>query len=309
MTSIEATEPAGKGNRLLPETSGLALTAWQRQQRGLTLALMTLPTVAMIAVFVMPLLVLLWMSFGGGAQSGFSIQGYVDLLQPVYLKLLLFTLQLAFLTTALCAVFAYPLAYLMVNVSSRFAAWMGVVLFITLWLSFLARTFAWIIILQRRGIINNFLLGIGVIDSPLELVYNKLGAYIGMVHILLPFMVLILIPAMKAIDPAYVRAGLSLGASPAKVFRDIYVPLSLPGLVAGSMLVFTLAFGFFITPAILGGGRAPTIVMAIRDQIQQLGNLQLAAATSMVLLVFCIGLLFLYDRIAGIDRIYDKGGK
>ncbi|MFK4771641.1 ABC transporter permease [Rhizobium sp. ZW T2_16] len=309
MSPIEASGPAGKGSRLLPDVASVTLTAWQRQQRGLTLSLMIVPTVAMVAVFVMPLLVLLWMSFGGGSKTGFSFQGYIDLAQPVYLKLLMFTLQLALLTTVLCALFAYPLAYLMVNVSSRFAQWMGVVLFITLWLSFLARTFAWIIILQRRGLVNNFLINIGIIDSPLELVYNKLGAYIGMVHILLPFMVITLIPAMKAIDPAYVRAGLSLGSSPARVFRDIYLPLSLPGLVAGSMLVFTLAFGFFITPAILGGGRAPTIVMAIRDQIQQLGNLQLAAATSMVLLVFCIGLLFLYDRIAGVDRIYARGAK
>ncbi|OBZ95631.1 hypothetical protein ADU59_09600 [Pararhizobium polonicum] len=293
----------------MPDPPSTSLTAWERQQRGLTLSLMTLPTFAMIAVFVLPLLVLLWMSFGGGARDGFSLQGYRDLMQPVYIKLLLFTLQLALLTTVLCAIFGYPLAYLMVNVSSRFAAWMGVVLFITLWLSFLARTFAWIIILQRRGVVNNLLMSTGIIDAPLELVYNKLGAYIGMVHILLPFMVLTLIPAMKAIDPAYVRAALSLGARPARVFRDIYLPLSLPGLVAGSMLVFTLAFGFFITPAILGGGRAPTIVMAIRDQIQQLGNLQLAAATSMVLLVFCLGLLFVYDRVAGIDRLYDKGGK
>lgn len=309
MTQIEASGRTEKGNRLLPDPPGVSLTAWERQQRGLTLSLMALPTLAMIAVFVLPLLVLLWMSFGGGGRDGFSLQGYLDLMQPVYVKLLIFTLQLALLTTVLCAVFAYPLAYLMVNVGSRFAAWMGVVLFITLWLSFLARTFAWIIILQRRGVVNSFLMSTGIINAPLELVYNKLGAYIGMVHILLPFMVLTLIPAMKAIDPAYVRAALSLGASPIRVFRDIYLPLSLPGLVAGSMLVFTLAFGFFITPAILGGGRAPTIVMAIRDQIQQLGNLQLAAATSMVLLVFCLGLLFVYDRVAGIDRLYDKGGK
>ncbi|WP_342364179.1 ABC transporter permease [Terrarubrum flagellatum] len=309
MTQIEASAQEGQNSRLLPDAASGSLTAWQRQQRGLTLSLMAVPTLAMIAVFVMPLLVLLWMSFGGGGKAGFSLQGYIDLLQPVYLKLLFFTLQLALLTTVLCALLAYPIAYLMVNVSSRFSAWMGMVLFMTLWLSFLARTFAWIIILQRRGLVNNFLISVGIIDSPLELVYNKLGAYIGMVHILLPFMVLTLIPAMKAIDPAYVRAGLSLGASPPRVFRDIYLPLSLPGLVAGSMLVFTLAFGFFITPAILGGGRAPTIVMAIRDQIQQLGDMQLAAATSMVLLVFCIGLLFIYDRVAGVDRIYDKGGR
>ena len=284
-------------------------TAWDLQRRRLTLSLMALPLVAMVLLFIAPILVLVWMSFGGGSTDADPFAGYRALLQPVYLRLLGFTLQLALTTTLICALLAYPIAYLMVNIESRFTQWMAITLFIALWLSFLARTFSWIIILQRRGVVNNFLVGTGITDQPLELVYNKLGVYIGMVHILLPFMVITLIPAMKAIDPAYVRAALSLGATPAKVFRQIYLPLSLPGLVAGSMLVFTLAFGFFITPAILGGGRAPTIVLAIRDQIQQLGNLQLAAATSMVLLVICLALLIAYDRVSGVDKLYDRGGR
>lgn len=285
------------------------VTAWDLQRRRLTLSLMAPPMAAMVLLFVAPILVLVWMSFGGGSADADPFAGYRALLQPVYLRLLGFTLQLALTTTLICALLAYPIAYLMVNIESRFTQWMAITLFIALWLSFLARTFSWIIILQRRGVVNNVLVGTGITDQPLELVYNKLGVYIGMVHILLPFMVITLIPAMKAIDPAYVRAALSLGATPAKVFRQIYLPLSLPGLVAGSMLVFTLAFGFFITPAILGGGRAPTIVLAIRDQIQQLGNLQLAAATSMVLLVICLGLLIAYDRVSGVDKLYDRGGR
>lgn len=284
-------------------------TAWDLQRRRLTLSLMALPLAAMVLLFIAPILVLVWMSFGGGSTDADPFAGYRALLQPVYLRLLGFTLQLALTTTLICALLAYPIAYLMVNIESRFTQWMAITLFIALWLSFLARTFSWIIILQRRGVVNNFLVGTGITDQPLELVYNKLGVYVGMVHILLPFMVITLIPAMKAIDPAYVRAALSLGATPAKVFRQIYLPLSLPGLVAGSMLVFTLAFGFFITPAILGGGRAPTIVLAIRDQIQQLGNLQLAAATSMVLLVICLALLIAYDRVSGVDKLYDRGGR
>ncbi|MEI4473827.1 ABC transporter permease [Frigidibacter sp. MR17.24] len=292
----------------LRPSAPVGMTAWDRQRRGLTLSLMAVPMIAMVVLFVAPILVLVWMSFGGGSSNP-PLAGYEALLQPVYLRLLGFTLQLAVITTVICAVMAYPIAYLMVNIPSRFNQWMAVTLFVALWLSFLARTFSWIIILQRRGIVNNFLVGTGLTDQPLELVYNQFGVYVGMIHILLPFMVVTLIPAMKAIDPAYVRAALSLGATPAMVFRQIYLPLSLPGLVAGSMLVFTLAFGFFITPAILGGGRAPTIVLAIRDQIQQLGNLQLAAATSMVLLVICLALLVIYDRIAGVDRLYDRGGR
>jgi len=305
MAQIEIADGVG---RLKP--SGPAqTTAWDLQRRRLTLSLMIPPMAVMILLFAAPILVLVWMSFGGGSTDADPFAGYRALLQPVYLRLLGFTLQLALTTTLICALLAYPIAYLMVNIESRFTQWMAITLFIALWLSFLARTFSWIIILQRRGVVNNFLVGTGITDQPLELVYNKLGVYIGMVHILLPFMVITLIPAMKAIDPAYVRAALSLGATPAKVFRQIYLPLSLPGLVAGSMLVFTLAFGFFITPAILGGGRAPTIVLAIRDQIQQLGNLQLAAATSMVLLVICLGLLIAYDRVSGVDKLYDRGGR
>lgn len=283
-------------------------TAWDRQRNRLTLWLMSAPMFAMAVLFVAPILVLLWMSFGGGGQAA-PLAGYQALLQPVYLRLLGFTLQLAIVCTVICAILAYPIAYLMVNIRSRINLWLSVALFMSLWLSFLARTFAWIIILQRRGIVNNFLVNTGLVQQPLELVYNKIGVYIGMIHILLPFMVITLIPAMKAIDPVYMRAALSLGASPSKVFRQIYLPLSLPGLVAGSMLVFTLAFGFFITPAILGGGRAPTIVLAIRDQIQQLGNLQLAASTSMVLLVICLALLIVYDRISGVDKLFDRGGR
>lgn len=282
-------------------------SAWDRQGRQLTMALMALPMTAMVLFFVAPLLVLLWMSFGGGGRAGYGLQHYAGLVEPVYLRLLWFTLRLAFLVTLAAALLAYPIAYLMVNIQGRFAQWMAITLFVSLWLSFLARTFSWIIILQRNGIVNKFLTETGIASSPLKLVYNETGVYIGMVHILLPFMIITLVPVMKGIDPAYTRAALSLGAKPFAVFRQVYLPLSMPGVVAGSMLVFTLAFGFFVTPAILGGGRTPTIVLAIRDQIQELGDLQLAAATSMVLLVICVALLVLYDRIAGVDRLFDNG--
>lgn len=304
MAEIEATETIAQA-RPKPRK---AATAWDRQRNRMTLLLMGAPILSMIVLFIAPIAVLVWMSFGGGSKAA-PLAGYQALLQPVYLRLLGFTLQLAVFSTVICAVLAYPIAYLMVNIRSRINLWLAVALFVSLWLSFLARTFSWIIILQRRGVVNNFLVNTGLTDQPFELVYNKIGVYIGMIHILLPFMVITLIPAMKAIDQSYIRAALSLGASPSKVFRQIYLPLSLPGVVAGSMLVFTLAFGFFITPAILGGGRAPTIVLAIRDQIQQLGNLQLAASTSMVLLVICLALLIVYDRVSGVDKLYDRGGR
>ncbi len=184
---------------------------------------------------------------------------------------------------------------------------MRLALLITLWLSVLARTYSWIIILQRNGIVNRLLIGAGLVDHPLSLVYNETGVTIGMVHILLPFMIMTLVPALRAIDPNVVRSALSLGARPRVAFRRVYFRLSLPGVVAGSILVFTMALGFFITPAILGGGRTSTIVMAIMDQVQVLVDLPLASATSVALLAISVLILVLYEKIAGVDRIFGVG--
>ncbi|WP_172293283.1 ABC transporter permease [Pseudoruegeria sp. HB172150] len=280
---------------------------WERQNIALTWSLLSLPLVAMVVLFLAPLAVLLWISFGGWADA-YGFEGYGKLGAPVYLRLLLFTLKLALTVTIACAVLAYPISFLMVCYKGTYAKLMALGLFVSLWLSLLARTFAWIVILQRNGILNSILMASGIVDEPVPLVYNQTGVYIGMIHIMLPFMIVTLAPVMAAIDDAYIKAGLSLGAKPFQVFRQIYLPLSLPGIVAGSILVFALAFGFYVTPAILGGGRTPTIVLAVKDQIQKFGDLQLAAATSMVLLFICLSILIFYDRVVGVDRILQRGG-
>lgn len=282
-----------------------ATSPWERQNRILTWSLLALPLVAMVVLFVAPLLVLLWISFGGWSDH-YNLAGYEGLAAPVYRRLLFFTLQLAFSVTIACAILAYPIAYLMVCFKGRFAQLMALGLFISLWMSLLARTFAWIVILQRNGIANSLLMALGITDEPVPLVYNYVGVYIGMIHIMLPFMIVTLAPTMSAIDSAYIRAALSLGARPFQVFRQVFLPMSMPGVVAGSILVFAISFGVYVTPAILGGGRAPTIVLAVKDQIQKIGDLQLAAATSMVLLVICLAILFLYNRVSGVDSILKK---
>lgn len=257
----------------------------------------------MLALFVGPLLITLAISFGA-FETSWSLRAYKDLWNPVYLKLLWFSLELAFLVTIGTAILGYPIAYLMVHGGGVFARFMGVSLFIALWLSLLARTFGWIIMLQRNGVVNDTLQLLGLISGPLDLVFNRTGVYIGMLHVQLPFMVAVLVPALKAIDLNLVRTSLSLGASPFRAFRTVYFPLSLPGLTAGIILVFTMSFGVFVTPAILGGGRSATIILAVRDQLQVLGDLPLASATSMVLLVICALLLMFYDRLAGVDNLY-----
>ena len=285
--------------------NGFRSADWETQRRRVTAVLLVLPVVMMTFLFLVPLLYLLWLSFGGPA--GANLDSYRQLSAPFYINLAYFTLQLAFFVTLACAVIAYPLAYMLANIESAVSRFMILSLLISLWLSVLARTYSWIIILQRNGVVNDMLQHIGIIDQPLSLVYNQTGVYIGMVHILLPYMVMTLYPTMRAIDGSLVRSALSLGATPWMAFRRVYFPLSLSGLVSGSILVFTMAIGFFVTPAILGGGSANTIVMAIQNQVQVLVDLPLAAATSIILLLVSVLILVVYEKIAGVEKIFGEG--
>lgn len=285
--------------------AGFSSADWESQRRRVTAVLLILPVVMMTLLFLVPLGYLLWLSVGGSA--GFSLNAYKQLSAPFYINLALFTLQLAFLVTIACAVIAYPLAYMLANIENTLSRLVVLGLVISLWLSVLARTYSWIIILQRNGVVNNMLQWMGITDGPLSLVYNQTGVYIGMIHILLPYMVMTLYPTMRAIDGSLVRSALSLGATPWTAFRRIYFPLSMSGLVSGSILVFTMAIGFFVTPAILGGGSANTIVMAIQNQVQVLVDLPLAAATSIILLLVSMLILVVYEKIAGVEKIFGEG--
>jgi ABC-type spermidine/putrescine transport system permease subunit I len=288
-----------------PPPKAVRNDTWGRDRRRSAWNLLALPLVLITLVFVVPLAYLVWLSLSG--PEGASLAGYKELLAPVYFRLALYTFELAFVVTLACGVIAYPLAYLLAHIEGAIVRFMTMALLISLWLSVLARTFSWIIILQRNGPINSLIMSLGFSDHPLSLVYNQTGVYIGMIHILLPYMVMTLVPTLRAIDPSLVRSALSLGAPPWQAFRRVYFPLSMSGLVAGSILVFTMAIGFFITPAILGGGRVNTIVMAIQDQVKILVDLRLAAATSVVLLVVSIAILVIYEKVAGVDRIFGKG--
>ena len=164
------------------------------------------------------------------------------------------------------------------------------------------RTYAWLVLLQRRGLINTWLSDLGLIGRPLQLVHNFTGTTIGMVHIMLPFMVLPLYASMRAINPDYMRAAANLGASPVKAFWQIFVPLSLPGLVAGIVIVFVLCLGFYVTPALLGGGRVMMWSMQI-EPTSPLRNWGAASALGVVLLVLTLGILWLLGRVIGFDKL------
>jgi ABC-type spermidine/putrescine transport system permease subunit I len=203
---------------------------------------------------------------------------------PVYRQVLLTTLRTAGVTTLVCLALAYPYAYRMSRASARTTALMMALVLLPFWSSLLVRTFSWTVLLQDTGLINGALLALGVVEQPLELIRTSLGVQIGMVHILLPYMVLPLFTAMRRIDPMLVPAAQSLGASPSRAFARVTVPLSMPGVYAGAVLVFVLSLGFYVTPALLGGPQNTMLGEVIATQVTRFG-FGIGSALGMVLLV------------------------
>jgi ABC-type spermidine/putrescine transport system permease subunit I len=165
-----------------------------------------------------------------------------------------------------------------------------------LWTSVLVRTYAWMVLLGRNGVFNRWLIDAGIIADPLPLLHNFTGVLIGMVHVLLPYMVLPIYGAVRRLDPAVVAAAEGLGASNWRIFWRIHLPLTLNGIFAGSVLVFVLSLGFFITPALLGGGRVIMIAVLIEQEVRQTLNWPFAAALSAVLLAFTLAVYALAQR-------------
>jgi putative spermidine/putrescine transport system permease protein len=172
------------------------------------------------------------------------------------------------------------------------------------WTSLLVRTTAWIVLLQEQGIVNNALVGLGLLsdENRLSMMYNMTGTIVAMTHVLLPFMILPLYSVMKVIPPSYVRAARSLGATSWTTFRRIYLPQTLPGIGAGSLLVFILAVGYYITPALVGGADGQLISNLISFHMSK-SNWSLAAALAAMLLIAILALYWIYDRLIGIDRL------
>jgi putative spermidine/putrescine transport system permease protein/spermidine/putrescine transport system permease protein len=169
------------------------------------------------------------------------------------------------------------------------------------------RTYAWLVLLQRKGLVNTWGIELGLWDEPLALVHNLSGTLIGMVHIMLPFLVLPVYGSMRAIDRDYVKAAANLGATPTQAFWQVFAPLSLPGLVAGSLIVFVLCLGFFVTPAVLGGGRVVMVSMQIASNIELFYNWGAASALGVVLLVLTFAILWASSKIVRLDQVLGGG--
>ncbi len=223
--------------------------------------------------------------------------------EAIYLKIFGRTLWMSAVVTLFCFLLGYPLAYWLVNLPTRKSNLLMIVVLLPFWTSVLVRVAAWIVLLQNEGLINGALMAMGFVDSPVQLAFNRIGVYIAMVHILLPFMILPVFSVMKAIPPTYMRAAVSLGSHPIPAFWKVYFPQTVAGVGAGALLVFIMSIGYYITPALLGGPDDQMVSYYVAFFTNNTVNWGMAAALGSLLLIATMALYTLYARIVGANRL------
>jgi len=223
--------------------------------------------------------------------------------EAVFRSVLGRTLWISGVVTLACLLLGYPVALFIARQPASRASLLLFLVLLPFWTSLLVRTVAWVVLLQREGIMNNLLMSVGLVDEPIRMIFNRFAVYVAMVHVLLPFMVLPLYAVMKGISPTYVRAASSLGAAPFVAFRRVYLPQTLPGVGAGCLMVFIQALGYYITPALVGGADDQMISYFIAFYASRTVNWGMAAALSIILLAATLLLYALYNRIVGLDKM------
>ncbi|MDR3435539.1 ABC transporter permease [Telmatospirillum sp.] len=219
--------------------------------------------------------------------------------RAIYLDVLGRTFRISLTVTLLCLLMAFPVAYLMATRPAKTANLVMILVLLPFWTSLLVRTAAWVVVLQNEGLVNHLLIWLGIIDAPIRLIYNSIGVHVAMTHVLLPFMILPLYSTMKAIKPHYMRAAVSLGAPPPVAFLRVYLPQCLPGIAAGCLLVFILAIGYYITPALVGGAGDQMLSYFIAFYTTDSVNWGMASALGAVLLATTFVLYGVYSRLVG----------
>jgi putative spermidine/putrescine transport system permease protein len=273
----------------------------QRREQALMLAL-TLP--ALLVILSLVVLPVAWLAWQSIYHSGFTLEHYRRIFsEAIYWRSFALTFEISLLVTLLALVLGYPIAF---AASSARRGWSIVILALVVlpfWTSVLVRAYAWLALLQRNGVINHLLEDLGLIHEPLVLVHNTFGTVVATLHILLPFMVLPLYATMQKIPRDLLQAGASLGANPALVFWKVFLPLSLPGVLAGSTLVFVLSLGFYITPELLGGGRTIMVSMLVSRNVELYDQWGAASAVGVVLLAAVGVIFFAVSRAIPLDRV------
>ncbi len=223
--------------------------------------------------------------------------------EAIYLSIISRTIYISASVTILCLLIGFPIAYFLATTTPRTRNLLMIMLLLVFWTSLLVRTLSWILVLQNKGVVNSLLMSLGLISEPLELVFNRIGVYIAMTHVLLPFMVLPLYSVMRGISPTYVRAAHSLGARPLTAFRRVYAPQTKPGIGAGCLMVFIQALGYYITPALVGGPKDQMVSYFVAFFVNERVNWSMASALGVVLLVLTGSLYLIFGRQVNITNI------
>ncbi|POR45044.1 ABC transporter permease, partial [Bosea psychrotolerans] len=272
-----------------------------RREQGLMLLLASPAVIVIVALVVLPVGWLMGQSFYDG---GFTLEHYKRIFsEDIYWRSFLLTFRIAFTVTVLTLILGYPVAYAAAHARRPWDMLILSFVILPFWTSVLVRAYAWLVLLQRTGVANQMLERFGLITEPLALVHNELGTVIATVHILLPFMVLPLYSTMQKIPRELMLAGASLGGGPLHSFLRVFLPLSLPGVVAGLTLVFVLTLGFYITPELLGGGRTIMISMVVSRNVELYNQWGAASAIGVVLLVCVLAIFMLVGRIIPLDKM------
>jgi putative spermidine/putrescine transport system permease protein len=269
---------------------------------SLTAALLVAPaTLAIVVLFVIPIGYVLLLSV---TDPSVSLAHYRRLFTvPLYTNVMINTFRTSLVVTLACLALGYPLAYVMARRNDAIAAILLLAVGLSFWTGFVVRTYAWLVILGNKGPVSALYAAAGW-GRPPQLLFTSFSSTLGMTHVLLPYMVLALYGVMRKIDPSYLRAAEGLGAPPWRGFLDVFLPLSLPGVVNGCVLVFTMCLGFYITPILLGTPKDMMISQLISQQIEDLLAWGFASAIAVVLLGCTLALLAVYNRFAGLDRLW-----
>jgi ABC-type spermidine/putrescine transport system permease subunit I len=237
-----------------------------------------------------------------------SLDNYTQVIRdPTLWRIILATVEIAAVSTMAALALGYPLAAWLASLPRVAARILIIIVLLPFWTSILVRIYAWMVLLGREGVVNNALITAHLTNQPLPLLYSRFSVVIGMVHFLLPFMVLSLYSTMIGIDRTFLEASRTMGASAVQTFMRVYFPLSLPGVYAGCLLVFILGLGFYVTPALLGGPHDTTIAVYIQQQIEYL-NWNQGTAMAAVLIALVVVLFVIYDRLLGFERLFSGLG-
>ena len=272
-----------------------------RLSLGYSLLLIAPLVLLLGGAFFWPILAFLSQSI---SKPSWTLEHYYRLFEEtLYLRIMARTALIAAETTALTLCLGYPVAALMAGARGWTARIVAACVFLPLWTSVLVRSYAWVVVLQRNGMINDLLTGLGIVSQPIKLLYTEGAVLLAMTQVLMPFMIVPIFSVLQNIPADYRRAALGLGAGPQRAFFLITLPLSLPGVVAGSVVVFILALGFYITPALVGGPGTLMIATLISLQATRLLDWPFAAALSTLLLLLSLGLTYAFRRMIRADRV------